>query len=147
MEKLKNKNLSSLVRFAVENNRNVNCERKHPFLPEALRRLAMGSSASLFFRSPPPDPRCSRRRALLPEVAYRAINTPGHSPSQAALLMELVAVKVSSSTGITLAPSPCQPRFFSFFFFFFNPGKHTRCFQPTQGMLRIQRDCSVTQWE
>lgn len=134
MEKLKNKNLSSLVRFAVENNRNVNCERKHPFLPEALRRLAMGSSASLFFRSPPPGPRCSRRRALLPEVAYRAINTPGHSPSQAALLMELVAVKVSSSTGITLAPSPCQPRFFSFFFFL--------TLENTPGVSSQHRGCS-----
>ena len=104
----------------------------------------MGSSASLFFAPHRPTPASLGDQQSCPRqpTGLQTINTPGHSPSQAVLLMEVVAVKVPSTTGITLAPSPCQPRFF--FFFFFWPGKQTRGFQPAQGMLRIQKDCSAT---
>ena len=52
---------------------------------------------------------------LMQRLALPTVNSPGHAPSQAALLTERVVVKAPSTTGITLAPSPCQPRF-SFFF-------------------------------
>ena len=80
----------------------------------------MGSSASLFFAPHPPTPASLGDQHSCPRqpTGLQTINAPGHSPSQAVLLMEVVAVKAPSTTGITLAPSPCQPRFFLSFFFF-----------------------------
>ena len=80
---------------------------------------------------------------LMQRLALPTVNSPGHAPSQAALLTERVVVKAPSTTGITLAPSPCQPRFF---FFFFWPGSTPGVFQPAQGMLQIQTDCLATHW-
>lgn len=122
--KLKNKNLSSLVRFAVENNRNGKLERNILFFPKGL---------FVFPAPPPPTPAALGGEHFLPEAATGLHHiTPGRSLSQAALLMELGAIKAPATTGITLAPSPCQPRFF--FFFFFKP-------ENTPGVSSQHRGC------